>query len=72
MSLQTLEDLFVHELKDLYDAEHQMIKALPKLARAASNATSYAGFKEHFGRRPEHADAEREFSNSSARLRMAR
>ena len=56
MSLQTLEDLFVHELKDLYDAEHQMIKALPKLAKAASNEQLRAGFEEHLAQTKEHAE----------------
>ena len=36
-ALKTLEDLFVHELKDLYSAEQQLIKALPKMAKAASS-----------------------------------
>ena len=35
--LQTLEDLFLHELKDLYSAENQLVKALPKMAKAATN-----------------------------------
>jgi ferritin-like metal-binding protein YciE len=36
MKLNTLEDLYVHELKDLFSAEQQIIKALPKMAKAAS------------------------------------
>ena len=36
MKLETLHDLYVDELKDLYDAEHQLLKALPKMAKAAS------------------------------------
>ena len=34
MKLQTIEDLFHHELKDLYSAENQLVKALPKMAKA--------------------------------------
>ena len=35
MSLETLRDLFVNELKDMYNAENQIVKALPRLAKAA-------------------------------------
>ena len=47
MKLNTLEDLFHHELKDLYSAENQLLKALPKMAKAATNAELKAGFEEH-------------------------
>lgn len=47
MKLQTLEDLFLHELKDLYSAENQLVKALPKMAKAATNPELKAGFEEH-------------------------
>lgn len=36
MELETLKDLYVHELKDLYSAENQLIKALPKMAKSAT------------------------------------
>ncbi|WP_395740071.1 ferritin-like domain-containing protein [Prosthecobacter sp.] len=47
MKLNTLNDLFVQELKDLYSAETQLVKALPKMARAASNEELRSGFEEH-------------------------
>ncbi len=47
MELNTLKDLYIHELKDLYSAEKQIIKALPKMAKAASNEQLSAGFKQH-------------------------
>jgi Uncharacterized protein conserved in bacteria len=47
MKLNTLEDLYVHELKDLFSAEQQIIKALPKMAKAASSKELAAGFQEH-------------------------
>ena len=47
MKLKTLEDLFHHELKDLYSAETQLVKALPKMAKAAANEDLKAGFTEH-------------------------
>ena len=37
MSLDTLEDAFYDELCDVYHAEKQLVKALPKLAKKASN-----------------------------------
>ncbi len=47
MKLKTLHDLFVHELKDLYSAETQLVKALPQMAKAATNEELRAGFEEH-------------------------
>ncbi len=47
MKLNTLHDLFVQELKDLYSAETQLVKALPKMAKAATNEELRAGFEEH-------------------------
>jgi len=54
--LKTLEDLFVHELKDLYSAEQQLIKALPKMAKAASSEHLRAGFEEHLEQTKGHAE----------------
>lgn len=36
-----------HELKDLYSAENQLVKALPKMAKAATNSELRTGFEEH-------------------------
>ncbi len=47
MKLKTLEDLFHNELKDIYSAETQLVKALPKMAKAATNEELKAGFEEH-------------------------
>jgi ferritin-like metal-binding protein YciE len=47
MKLNSLRDLFVHELKDLYSAEKQLLKALPKMAKAATNDELKAAFEEH-------------------------
>jgi|SRR5580692_3409546 ferritin-like metal-binding protein YciE len=46
-SLHTLKDLLIDELKDLYSAETQLVKALPKMAKAASSNELKAGFSEH-------------------------
>jgi len=47
MKLETLHDLYVEELRDLYNAEHQILKALPKMAKAASAPLLAKAFTEH-------------------------
>ena len=47
MSLNQLEDLFLHELKDVLHAEKQILKALPKMAKAASSDKLRAAFEAH-------------------------
>jgi ferritin-like metal-binding protein YciE len=47
MKMRTLEDLFVHELKDLYAAEKQLLKALPKMAKAATHEELREAFQAH-------------------------
>lgn len=47
MTLSTLHDLYVDELKDLYNAEHQLLKALPKMAKAASDPQLAEAFTAH-------------------------
>ena len=56
MKLKTVADLFLHELKDLYSAENQLVKALPKMARAASNEDLKAGFEEHLEQTKVHVE----------------
>ena len=46
-SVNTLQELFLEEIKDLYDAEKQLVKALPKMEKAASNADLKQGFASH-------------------------
>lgn len=47
MKLETLNDLLIDHLKDLYDAEHQITKALPKMAKAASSQQLKSAFQKH-------------------------
>jgi len=47
MKLGSLEDLYVDQLKDLLDAEKQIIKALPKMAKATSSPELQNAFQEH-------------------------
>ena len=42
-----LKELYIDELKDLYNAENQLVKALPKMAKAASSDELSQGFGEH-------------------------
>jgi ferritin-like metal-binding protein YciE len=45
--MESLRDLYIDELKDLYNAEQQLTKALPKMAAAATHPDLKAGFREH-------------------------
>lgn len=47
MAVKTLQDLFIHALSDVYSAEKQLTKALPKLARASTNPELADAFKTH-------------------------
>jgi len=47
MARKTIEDLFIHELSDVYSAEKQGAKALPRLARAATNPALADTFTRH-------------------------
>jgi ferritin-like metal-binding protein YciE len=47
MKMKSLNDLLVDQLKDLYSAESQLIKALPRMAKAASSEDLRAGFEKH-------------------------
>ena len=55
MKLHSLKDLYVDQLKDLYSAENQLIKALPKMAKAASSSELREGFQEHLEQTKNHA-----------------
>lgn len=47
MKLQSLNDLLIKELQDLYDAENRIIEALPKMAEKASSPELRAGLNQH-------------------------
>lgn len=47
MTNDALRELYIDELKDLYSAENQLVKALPKMAKAASSDELRAAFEEH-------------------------
>lgn len=52
--MKTLEDLFEHQLKDLYSAETQLIKALPKMVEHAKDAKLKKAFEDHLAETKEH------------------
>lgn len=54
--IETLRDLLIDELKDLYHAEQQLVKALPKMAKAASNEDLKNAFDEHLTQTQGHVD----------------
>jgi len=56
MELESLRDLYLHELKDLYSAETQLVKALPKMAKAATAKTLKNGFQKHLKETEVHAE----------------
>jgi ferritin-like metal-binding protein YciE len=55
MKANRLKHLYVEELKDLYSAENQLVKALPKMAKASTSEGLRAGFEEHLDQTKEHA-----------------
>jgi ferritin-like metal-binding protein YciE len=54
MKLNTMNDLFAHEMKDLYSAEKQIVEALPKMAKAASSEELQTAFEQHLTMSEEH------------------
>jgi ferritin-like metal-binding protein YciE len=55
MELDTLKDLYIDEIKDLYSAEKQLVKALPKMAKAAKDPQLQQAFRTHLKETAEHA-----------------
>jgi ferritin-like metal-binding protein YciE len=56
MKLQSIEDLFIHECKDLLSAEKQLVKALPKMAKGAANDQLRGAFEEHLEQTKTHVE----------------
>jgi len=56
MKVESLHDVFEDELKDILSAEKQFLKALPKMAKAASNEELAAGFEEHLEQTKGHVE----------------
>jgi len=56
MKVESLHDAFEDELKDMLSAEKQLLKALPKMAKAASNEDLAGGFEEHLEQTKGHVE----------------
>lgn len=56
MNLETLKELYVSELRDLYNAEHQLLKALPKMAKGASSDELKEAFEKHLEQTKGHVE----------------
>ena len=56
MKLDTLKTLYVNELRDLYNAENQLVKALPKMAKAASSEELKEAFEKHLEQTKTHVE----------------
>jgi ferritin-like metal-binding protein YciE len=56
MKLDTLKKLYVEELRDLYDAENQLLKALPKMAKGASSQELKQAFEDHLEQTKDHVE----------------
>jgi ferritin-like metal-binding protein YciE len=54
MQENQLKELYVDELKDLYSAENQLVKALPKMAKAATSEDLRTGFEKHLEQTKRH------------------
>src|SRR6202795_3093905 len=54
MELDTLKDLYIQELKDLYSAEKQILKALPRMIKATKHPELKVAFKTHLQQTAEH------------------
>jgi len=56
MTKETLRELYVEELKDIFSAENQLTKALPKMAKAASSEELREGFEDHLEQTKQHVE----------------
>lgn len=56
MSLKTLKDLYVHELKDLYSAEKQLIETVPEMVEAANSPQLREAFASHLKETQQHVE----------------
>ena len=56
MKLDSLKKLFIEELRDVYNAEQQLVKALPKMAKGASSDELKQAIEDHLGETREHVE----------------
>jgi ferritin-like metal-binding protein YciE len=69
-AISTLDELFVQELRDMYDAEKQLVKALPKMAKAAEHDELVNAIQEHLEQTKGHVERlEQVFSQLDTKAR---
>jgi ferritin-like metal-binding protein YciE len=56
MALETLRDLFINELRDMYHAEKQLVRALPRMAKAADSDALRQAIEKHLGETEGHVE----------------
>ena len=56
MKLDSLQTLYIEELRDLYNAENQLVKTLPKMAKGASHQELKQAFEDHLEQTKEHVE----------------
>ena len=56
MKIETMDDLFLEQIEDLYDAEKRLVKALPKLASASTSGQLRQALESHLGETKGHVD----------------
>jgi ferritin-like metal-binding protein YciE len=56
MKINTLQDLYIEELRDIYNAENQLVKALPKVAQAATSDELRTAVEDHLEQTKEHVE----------------
>jgi ferritin-like metal-binding protein YciE len=54
MENNSLKELYIEQLRDIYDAENQLVKALPEMAKAATSEELRSGFENHLEQTKEH------------------
>jgi ferritin-like metal-binding protein YciE len=64
MKENTLRELFIDELRDLYDAESRLVKALPKMAKASTSDELRSGIEHHLEQTKEHVERLKEVLSS--------
>jgi ferritin-like metal-binding protein YciE len=70
MKMKSLQDVFVDQLQDIYDAEKRIVRALPKMAEAAGNQQLREGFLQHLEQTRHHVERlEQAFQNVGAKAR---
>ena len=70
--LDSLQDLYVEELRDLYSAENQIVAALPQMIKAATRPELKQGFQLHLNRHVSKCNVWSRFSKSWARVLKAK